>query len=62
VCRFFVGLCCSATLAINGGSVRDQFRPVKRSFVFPVIAWVNVAGEILFLHEISRPANVRQLP
>lgn len=44
VCRFFVGLFCSATLAINGGSVRDQFRPVKRSFVFPVIAWANVAG------------------
>lgn len=44
VCRYFVGLCASATLAINGGSVRDQFRPVKRSGVFPVIAWANVAG------------------
>jgi hypothetical protein len=46
VCRFFVGLFSSATLAINGGSVRDQFRPVKRSFVFPVIAWANIAGEL----------------
>lgn len=45
VCRFFVGLCASATLSINGGSVRDQFRPVKRAFVFPLIAWANVAGK-----------------
>lgn len=45
ICRFFIGVSCSATLAINGGSVRDQFRSVKRSFVFPVIAWVNVAGK-----------------
>lgn len=45
VCRYFVGLFSSATLAINGGSVRDQFRPVKRAFVFPVIAWANVAGQ-----------------
>jgi len=44
-CRFFVGLFSSATLAINGASVRDQFRPVKRAFVFPVIAWANVAGK-----------------
>jgi hypothetical protein len=43
VCRFFVGLSSSATLSINGSSVRDQFRPVKRAFVFPVIAWANVA-------------------
>jgi hypothetical protein len=43
VCRYFVGLFSSATLAINGSSVGDQFRPVKRSFVFPVIAWANVA-------------------
>jgi MFS transporter, DHA1 family, multidrug resistance protein len=43
VCRYFVGLFSSATLAINGSSVRDQFRPVKRAFVFPVIAWANVA-------------------
>lgn len=42
VCRYFVGLFSSATLAINGASVRDQFRPVKRAFVFPIIAWVNV--------------------
>lgn len=47
VCRFFVGLFSSATLAINGASVRDQFRPVKRAFVFPVIAWANVAGKDL---------------
>ena len=45
VCRFFVGLFASATLAINGSSVRDQFRPVKRAFVFPIIAWANVAGK-----------------
>ena len=55
VCRFFVGLFASATLAINGSSVRDQFRPVKRSFVFPVIAWANVAGKIhLSLHGLTR--------
>ncbi len=45
VCRFFVGLACSATLGINGASVRDQFRPVKRAFWFPIIAWVNVVRE-----------------
>ena len=44
VCRYFVGVFASATLSINGASVRDQFRPVKRAFVFPVIAWANVAG------------------
>lgn len=43
VCRYLVGLSSSATLSINGSSVRDQFRPVKRAFVFPVIAWANVA-------------------
>jgi DHA1 family multidrug resistance protein-like MFS transporter len=42
VCRYFVGLFSSATLGINGATVRDQFRPVKRAFVFPVIAWANV--------------------
>lgn len=42
-CRYFIGLFSSAMLAINGASVKDQFRPVKRSFVFPVIAWANVA-------------------
>lgn len=42
-CRFFTGFYASGTLGINGASVRDQFRPVKRSFVFPVIAWANVA-------------------
>jgi MFS transporter, DHA1 family, multidrug resistance protein len=42
-CRYFVGLFASATLGINGASVRDQFRPVKTAFVFPFIAWVNVA-------------------
>jgi MFS family permease len=43
-CRLFVGLFSSATLSINGSSVRDQFRDVKRAFVFPIIAWVNVIG------------------
>lgn len=43
VCRYLIGLFSSATLAINGASVRDQFRPVKRSFAFPVIAWANIA-------------------
>jgi DHA1 family multidrug resistance protein-like MFS transporter len=43
VCRYFVGLFSSATLAINGSSVQDQFRPVKRAFIFPIIAWANVA-------------------
>jgi Major Facilitator Superfamily len=42
-CRYFVGLFSSATLAVNGASVKDQFRPVKRAFVFPVIAWANIA-------------------
>lgn len=49
VCRYLVGLFSSATLAINGSSVRDQFRPVKRAFVFPIIAWANVAGKIPLL-------------
>jgi len=44
VCRYLVGLFASATLAINGASVGDQFRPVKRAFVFPIIAWANIAG------------------
>ncbi|KAK1750418.1 MFS general substrate transporter [Echria macrotheca] len=47
VCRYLIGLASSATLSINGGSVRDQFRPVKRSFVFPVIAWANVTPPVL---------------
>ncbi|KAJ9142573.1 MFS general substrate transporter [Coniochaeta hoffmannii] len=47
VCRYFIGLCSSATLSINGASVRDQFRPVKRAFVFPVIAWANVAAPVI---------------
>ncbi|OTA80956.1 hypothetical protein M434DRAFT_380659 [Hypoxylon sp. CO27-5] len=42
-CRFLIGLFSSATLSINGSSVRDQFRPVKRAFAFPIIAWANVA-------------------
>src|SRR2546421_4744804 len=45
VCRYLVGLFASATLAINGASVGDQFRPVKRAFAFPVIAWANIAGK-----------------
>lgn len=48
VCRYFVGLFSSATLATNGSSVRDQFRDVKRAFVFPIIAWVNVIGEFSY--------------
>jgi hypothetical protein len=47
-CRFFMGLFASATLTVNGSSVKDQFRPVKRAFVFPAIAWVNVAGTSYF--------------
>ncbi|KAH7107870.1 major facilitator superfamily domain-containing protein [Auriculariales sp. MPI-PUGE-AT-0066] len=47
VCRYLVGLFCSATLSINGASVRDQFRPVKRAFVFPIIAWANVAAPVI---------------
>ncbi|KAK0716030.1 major facilitator superfamily domain-containing protein [Lasiosphaeris hirsuta] len=47
VCRYLVGLASSATLSINGGSVRDQFRPVKRSWVFPLIAWANVTAPVL---------------
>ncbi|OTA53273.1 MFS general substrate transporter [Hypoxylon sp. EC38] len=43
-CRFLIGLFSSATLSINGSSVRDQFRPVKRAFAFPIIAWANVAA------------------
>ena len=49
ICRYFVGLFSSATLSINGSSVGDQFRPVKRTFVFPVIAWVNITGAYLSL-------------
>jgi DHA1 family multidrug resistance protein-like MFS transporter len=42
VCRFFAGLSSSATLGINGASVRDMFRPVDRTLWFPLIAWVNL--------------------
>ena len=44
ICRYIVGLFSSPTLSINGSSVGDQFRPVKRTFVFPMIAWANIAG------------------
>ncbi|RKK91482.1 putative efflux pump kojT [Fusarium oxysporum] len=47
VCRFFVGLSASATLTINGASVNDQFRPVKRALVFPIVAWANVASPVI---------------
>ncbi|KAK5790849.1 hypothetical protein VI817_006158 [Penicillium citrinum] len=47
ICRYFVGLCSSPTLSINGSSIGDQFRPVKRTFVFPVIAWANIAGPMI---------------
>ena len=43
ICRYFVGLFSSGTLATNGASVQDQFRPVKRAFVFPIVAWANIA-------------------
>lgn len=33
----------SATLGINGASVSDMFRPVKRAGWFSMIAWANVA-------------------
>jgi MFS family permease len=45
VCRYLVGLSASATLTINGASVNDQFRPVKRGLVFPIVAWANIAGQ-----------------
>jgi hypothetical protein len=48
VCRFLVGLFASGPMGINGASVKDQFRPVKRAFVFPVVAWVNVVREYTF--------------
>jgi DHA1 family multidrug resistance protein-like MFS transporter len=47
VCRYFVGLASSATLGINGASVNDMFRPVKRALWFPLIAWVNVARKYI---------------
>jgi len=47
VCRYLVGLFSSATLGINGASVRDQFHPVKRAWAFPIIAWANVACKSL---------------
>ncbi|KAM5354689.1 hypothetical protein ACJ41O_001336 [Fusarium nematophilum] len=46
-CRYFVGLSASATLTINGASVNDQFRPVKRALVFPIVAWANVAAPVI---------------
>ncbi|KAF2085505.1 MFS general substrate transporter [Saccharata proteae CBS 121410] len=42
-CRFFVGLFASATLTINGGSINDQFSPLERSYVFPILALANIA-------------------
>ncbi|KAF2024622.1 MFS general substrate transporter [Setomelanomma holmii] len=47
VCRYFVGLACSATLGINGASVGDMFRPVERAAWYPVIAWVNVVPPVI---------------
>ncbi|KAF2101721.1 MFS general substrate transporter [Rhizodiscina lignyota] len=47
VCRYLTGVFSSATLGINGASVKDQFRPVKRAFVFPIIAWANVAPPVI---------------
>lgn len=48
VCRYFIGVSSSGTLATNGASVKDMFRPVKRAFVFPVIAWANVVRKFRF--------------
>ncbi|KAJ7936153.1 major facilitator superfamily domain-containing protein [Mycena leptocephala] len=50
VCRYLVGLFASATLAINGSSVRDMFRPVKRAFS-PAIApiagsWISTTPSL----------------
>ncbi|KAI5456783.1 major facilitator superfamily domain-containing protein [Mariannaea sp. PMI_226] len=47
VCRYFAGLSASATLTINAASVNDQFRPVKRALVFPIVAWANVAAPVI---------------
>lgn len=55
-CRYFVGLFSSATLSINGSSVGDQFRPVKRAFVFPLLAWANIAG-VYGIRSIDSPIN-----
>ncbi|KAJ6437236.1 xylulose-5-phosphate/fructose-6-phosphate phosphoketolase [Purpureocillium lavendulum] len=44
---YFVGLFSSPVLSVNGSTVRDQFRPVKRALIFPMIAWVNVVGPVL---------------
>jgi MFS family permease len=51
VCRFFVGLSSSATLGINGASVKDMFRPVKIAGWFPILAWVNIARKPIHLHQ-----------
>lgn len=51
VCRYFVGLASSATLGINGASVGDMFRPVKRAGWFPLIGWVNVVRK--YCHSFS---------
>lgn len=45
VCRFLVGLFAATTLTINGSSVSDQFGPLQRSIVFPIIAFPNIGGE-----------------
>ncbi|KFA80394.1 hypothetical protein S40288_10204 [Stachybotrys chartarum IBT 40288] len=47
VCRYFVGLSASATLTVNAASVNDQFRPVKRALIFPIVAWANVAAPVI---------------
>jgi DHA1 family multidrug resistance protein-like MFS transporter len=46
MCRYLVGLFASATLGINGASVKDQFHNVKRAFVFPIIAWANIVRKL----------------
>jgi DHA1 family multidrug resistance protein-like MFS transporter len=42
LCRSFVELASTVTLEVNGASVGNMFRPVKRALWFPLIGWVNV--------------------
>jgi DHA1 family multidrug resistance protein-like MFS transporter len=52
VCRYLVGLSSSATLGINGATVNDLFRPVKRALWFPLIAWVNVVRKYMWPYSL----------
>ncbi|KAI1206193.1 MFS general substrate transporter [Annulohypoxylon truncatum] len=51
-CRFFVGLFSSATLSVNGSSVRDQFRPVKRRML-RLLRWHRAGGWIVSSPNLS---------